>query len=396
MGIAIWKICRGFRAGGLEERDKEEYYGNWKTICGRRGCLIMKPNIFDYATSELSQDAFICWLMSFAMKDSNENKVLKECAKAFLRKFISGLQNVPSKDIVLTEPPKTQYNHIDILLTVNDKYKVIIEDKTSTKEHDNQLQRYADAVRNDFPKFEVCKVFYKTGFQSDYSEVNEADYIIINRNDILTIMEPYYNVAGSDILNDYWEINHNFKIEADKYKTLPIKEWNWIQVNAFYDDIKQNFLTISSDGKHKMNCNYGYVPNPSGGFDAMWIYDDKFYNIFDIKCELYLQIEYWDKKLNICIKEKVFESDDEKKKSSKSLRESVIWQKDENDNWYDLAKKFGFLKPSRFGNGKTMTIGIFDREINTYSEAVSALTCSIDNFYDMLQDLEKTVHPYIG
>jgi hypothetical protein len=32
----------------------------------------MKPNIFKYATSELSQDAFICWLLAWA-KDENKS-----------------------------------------------------------------------------------------------------------------------------------------------------------------------------------------------------------------------------------------------------------------------------------------------------------------------------------
>ena len=46
------------------------------------------------------------------------------------------------QDIWLSEAPKKQYKSIDVLLTVNDKYKIIIEDKTYTSEHDDQLNRY--------------------------------------------------------------------------------------------------------------------------------------------------------------------------------------------------------------------------------------------------------------
>lgn len=48
-----------------------------------------KNNLFMYATSELSQDAFICWLMNFAHKDHlNEDVVLTNCAKELLSKII--------------------------------------------------------------------------------------------------------------------------------------------------------------------------------------------------------------------------------------------------------------------------------------------------------------------
>ena len=35
----------------------------------------MKNNIFSYATGELSQDAFICWLMSYAMKNETFREI---------------------------------------------------------------------------------------------------------------------------------------------------------------------------------------------------------------------------------------------------------------------------------------------------------------------------------
>lgn len=39
-------------------------------------------NLFRYATSELSQDAFICWLVSFALRENEGvDKVLTQCAR---------------------------------------------------------------------------------------------------------------------------------------------------------------------------------------------------------------------------------------------------------------------------------------------------------------------------
>ena len=55
-----------------------------------------QPNIFKFATSELSQDAFICWLVSYVkyLEDTNLNK----CAKD----FVALLYNIRHQDTPIT------------------------------------------------------------------------------------------------------------------------------------------------------------------------------------------------------------------------------------------------------------------------------------------------------
>ena len=49
----------------------------------------MQNNLFYYATKELSQDAFICWLCIFAIDDFRcKDEALSECARHILCKFI--------------------------------------------------------------------------------------------------------------------------------------------------------------------------------------------------------------------------------------------------------------------------------------------------------------------
>ncbi|MPM18936.1 hypothetical protein SDC9_65354 [bioreactor metagenome] len=44
-----------------------------------------RNNLFNYATKELSQDAFICWLLAFAMTEHElENLALASCAREIL------------------------------------------------------------------------------------------------------------------------------------------------------------------------------------------------------------------------------------------------------------------------------------------------------------------------
>ena len=101
----------------------------------------MRPNLFDYATSELSQDAFLAWFCRWADDSMNEDKELQACARSFLKKYIS-LQQPDYEETIRSVDVDKQYEHIDVLLTINDELRVIIEDKVHTYTHDNQLRRY--------------------------------------------------------------------------------------------------------------------------------------------------------------------------------------------------------------------------------------------------------------
>ena len=58
-------------------------------IGGRRSFMSLKNNLFQYATKELSQDAFICWLCSFALEDaSKDDMALVTCAKELASEFL--------------------------------------------------------------------------------------------------------------------------------------------------------------------------------------------------------------------------------------------------------------------------------------------------------------------
>ena len=83
---------------------------------------MIKNNIFNYATSELSQDAFICYLASFAFKDAIADTTLNECARNMLHLFVP---EIDADDVVL-ESIEQQFNlenigRLDVLLTAQSK-----------------------------------------------------------------------------------------------------------------------------------------------------------------------------------------------------------------------------------------------------------------------------------
>lgn len=334
----------------------------------------MNNNLFQYATSELSQDAFICWLLSYAIKDCEKDEVLTACAKEFLRFFIPELNTEP---VYLSEPPQRQYKSVDVLVTVNDKYKVIIEDKTHTSDHDNQLMRYRQTVEKDFPEYKCVGVYYKIGFQSDMRNVKEAEYIVCDREKILSVLSRYTTLTSNDIFISYYEYLNEFNTKANTFGSLPVEMWNWEQINGFYKYCQDNLTDTG------FNFNFGYVHNPSGGFYGMWIWKSLYLRADSLECEVYLQCEFSDGKLNICYK-----ASSKTEKIQKHNRDALIW-KFVDTGWVNVAQKYNFVKPTRFGTGKAVTLGVYDVKIETAEDAVAAIKNAICDFNKMVAEISE-------
>ncbi|WP_018618347.1 hypothetical protein [Spirosoma luteum] len=82
-----------------------------------------RPNLFQYATSELSQDAFICWLAAWADPkykdiDANINVGLHEIAQRFVVSMIRKKLNY-AEAILKTVEVRRQVGKPDILIDIN-------------------------------------------------------------------------------------------------------------------------------------------------------------------------------------------------------------------------------------------------------------------------------------
>lgn len=167
----------------------------------------MKNNLFQYATKELSQDALLCWLANWY----NYDGPLKTLSEDFIRMIVS--RNKKTAFDIKKVTVLRQYNHIDVLLIVNDSLGIIIEDKTSSCEHDNQITRYAEQLFNS-PVImaddsvhieEIICVYYKTAeYVKEDDAVSQKNEIVkITRKDMLALIKPY--IEKSEILLDYYE-----------------------------------------------------------------------------------------------------------------------------------------------------------------------------------------------
>ena len=160
-------------------------------------------NIFTFATGELSQDAFICWCLNWINEPDNvTTHRYRQLGLDLLAKLI---ENQSNSDVI----SKVDINSIDKVILVQQvlnidvlaiipqyKLAIIIEDKTNTSEHDNQISFYRGSLKTvfenkkpwnaynklekafklvdldidhaDIANYHIHTVYFKTGYYFDY------------------------------------------------------------------------------------------------------------------------------------------------------------------------------------------------------------------------------------
>lgn len=98
------------------------------------------PNLFNHARSELSQDAWLAYILEWADPKYEKwpalHKLGQDLLLALLRK--AGRKIGKIKTVIV----KTQDHKVDISVDINEKIFMIIEDKIKTGPHGNQIERY--------------------------------------------------------------------------------------------------------------------------------------------------------------------------------------------------------------------------------------------------------------
>ena len=220
-------------------------------------------NIFSFATGELSQDAFICWCLNWINEpDTVATHRYRQLGLDLLAKLIDKPSNcdkllkvdIKSIDKVILVQ---QVLNIDVLAIIPQyKLAIIIEDKTNTSEHGNQIKSYKDSLEDVFKNKKPRNAYSKLDKAFKLVELN-IDYADIANYHIHTVYfkTGYYfdydwQVAHSDSVDNYltgpmfWDILKNYDdCESDILKGYceHIKnQLDWYQIvskiNGQYDD----------------------------------------------------------------------------------------------------------------------------------------------------------------
>ena len=183
--------------------------------------MLEKNNLFSFATSELSQDAFICWCLNWI---NYPNEILYPMAKDIFSNLLEEKDLENEKIEILR-----QYKKIDVLVILkNSKIAYIIEDKTYTSEHSEQIKRYRENIQNDFKEEinNIKTVYFKTGFwfSDDYKTTSDENKVNkkIDREDFLKILNKYK--GKNPILDDYCEHFERVTKDEEKEKNYLINE----------------------------------------------------------------------------------------------------------------------------------------------------------------------------
>lgn len=169
------------------------------------------PNFFSLANSELSQDAFLLYLLEWANPKAEYirlNGALHSTGEAFVSLLLNppGCSwRIPIASVTYT----SQENNIDILALITDtsgkQYAVIIEDKTDTCAHDDQLVRYSKYVKEKYKNWELHCVYLKTGNESKHSlEKMKSDYL---NNEWVKKNDPFFKIILREDLLEIFNRN---------------------------------------------------------------------------------------------------------------------------------------------------------------------------------------------
>ena len=369
-----------------------------------------RNNIFNFATSELSQDAFICWLCNWVNFDDNslseDEKKLKSLATEFIEKMLG--EKLEDRKVNI----KRQYQKIDVLLEIQNKTEfitkgnninpivdmyVIIEDKVGTGLHSNQIERYRELIsekneKDNGSRAKIKVVYYKIYDEDNTERLKENGVnVILGRENILELLKEYKDKINNSIFENYHNYLSNIETDVNSYEKKNLEDWNSNCYIGFFKELKNEKNLLEHAIGRQKDCSWGYVNNSSGGFMGMWWFplsEEKINKLTETSDEdIYLQIEQYNQKNIIAIKysvpknnKELSKEDFEKKVTIASEKRKELFSKLKNkleneskdilkcENKPENIKKFeNILKNEKFQKkyfraGQYMTVGYLEFE----------------------------------
>lgn len=298
----------------------------------------IRPNLFDFATSELSQDAFLAWLLTWAdLKFESVDAYCHQLGKRFVQSLLG-----KSKDYVIEHiKVKKQWKNIDVCAIINNEHFIVIEDKKATLCHSDQLNTYKKVAEQEYgdTNHSLHLVYFKMEEQGNYNSLEEAGYKRFKRDTMLNILAKYIHDVPSEeknnIIVDYYEHLVSLDNKINSYLNVPTsKLWSQLAWQGFYTSLQKN----------KLNGAWHKVNNPQGGFLAFyWHYLTN--EIDNTKFDSFLQLEQ--NKLTI----RITLYSETNRQEIRNLFESLLFK-----NASNLG--IGLKKHGRLGKGKKSHVSL--------------------------------------
>lgn len=230
------------------------------------------PNLYDFATKELAQDATIAYIIAWAdPAHRQESPQLHELGTALLRELVAshtshtGIQ-LPAVESLCVE---TQVQRIDVLARINDKENgliLLIEDKVNTDARRDQIETYKREQEGRGGK--VVAVYVKTGNTSRGSLPDEKTCGRFLRGQLLEVLRRFPDTGDTIVENfrrhlEQWEEQSAI---TSRTSFCDLKASRRCQ--GFYMELERRLKGLKDAG---LASDWDYRPNPSGGDIVLWI-----------------------------------------------------------------------------------------------------------------------------
>lgn len=318
-----------------------------------------RPNLFQTASSELSQDAFFAWLIQWANPSNmQDDPALCMVGQDFVR-FLLGKRReyddirtidkvvVRRQVATMQDGPRKRKGFMDIWVEVNDRFLIVIEDKTGTVEHSGQLDLYRGTAENHCAgkNMLLFLIYIKTQDEtkSKINVVEDKGFRFVGRKDLLLFFKEH--PVDNDIYGDFVSNLDRIEASSASFRTRPIGEWSWGSWCGF--------LSYLDEVRDKNDWGeWKYVANPSGGFlGACW----HFLKWRDYMVYLQIEQNIHENKFGTC--RLCFKIQHVKEENLKTRNE-----------WAKIilahAAECGFkeIQPAKCRKGENMTVAAIDRK----------------------------------
>ncbi len=219
------------------------------------------PNIFSYGTTELTQDAVLAYIASWA--DIRYVKYPEyKVAQSFISSLIKATHSTYSREIQDVKV-ETQWNNIDVVIRINnDDLIMVIENKKGSHQHSNQLQRYKEIIKKEYPSKTHVLLYIQSVLEGSHNvdDVEKQGFKYISFIELLNIIEACQ--CKNQIIQEYEDFLIHHKELHEKWQNKKVEDYGWHDVYGLYSCLEQEEALRGSS--------WGYAANFSGG--SQWFF----------------------------------------------------------------------------------------------------------------------------
>jgi hypothetical protein len=152
-----------------------------------------------------------------------------------------------------------QYEKIDILVKIESEKEniiLLIEDKVSSEENNNQLKRYKNIIEKKFPKNEIIFIYLKSDiiFRDEIKKIKQSSYHLIDINELYSLIKN--SNTNNGIFNDF---KYHLEKKINGYDIyIPYKKWNNSHWYSFAREVNYN-ISVSRFGSYHLGSTWWLI-----------------------------------------------------------------------------------------------------------------------------------------